>query len=130
MDELKQQTIEFYSKLLKLPTFKHCNDIIQHLNDDSSYADFLIKLMKNEYDTRQAATRQRHIKAAHFPYLKTFDELDLHRFEHLDEAYLNELATCDFIKNVKHSHDRESRYRQNTSVYCTRHQGLQPGHEG
>ena len=101
MDELKQQTIEFYSKLLKLPTFKHCNDIIQHLNDDSSYADFLIKLMKNEYDTRQAATRQRHIKVAHFPYLKTFDELDLHRFEHLDEAYLNELATCDFIKKRK-----------------------------
>ena len=57
--------------------------------------------MKNEYDTRQAATRQRHIKAAHFPYLKTFDELDLHRFEHLGEAYLNELATCDFIKKRK-----------------------------
>lgn len=57
--------------------------------------------MKNEYDARQAATRQRHIKAAHFPYLKTFDELDLHRFEHLDEAYLNELATCDFIKKRK-----------------------------
>ena len=101
MDELKQQTIEFYSKLLKLPTFKHCNDIIQRLDDGTGYADFLIELMKNEYDTRQAATRQRHIKAAHFPYLKTFDELDLHRFEHLDEAYLNELATCGFIKKRK-----------------------------
>lgn len=41
------------------------------------------------------------IKVAHFPYLKIFDELDLHRFEHLDEAYLNELTTCDFIKNAK-----------------------------
>lgn len=71
MDELKQQTIGFYSKLLKLPTFKHCNEIIQHLDDDAGYADFLIELMKNEYDTRQAATRQRHIKATHFPYLKT-----------------------------------------------------------
>ena len=101
MDELKQQTIEFYSKLLKLPTFKYCNDIIQHLDEGAGNADFLIELMKNEYDTRQAATRQRHIKAAHFPYLKTFDELDLHRFEHLDEAYLNELATCDFIKKRK-----------------------------
>lgn len=46
MDELKQQTIEFYSKLLKLPTFKHCNDIIQHLDDGAGYADFLIELMK------------------------------------------------------------------------------------
>ena len=25
MDELKQQTIEFYSRLLKLITFRHCN---------------------------------------------------------------------------------------------------------
>lgn len=57
MDELKQQAIEFYSKLLKLPTFKHCNDIIQRLDDGAGYVDFLIELMKNEYDTRQAATR-------------------------------------------------------------------------
>lgn len=27
--------------------------------------------------------------------------LDLTRFEHIDEAYMNELATCDFIKQRK-----------------------------
>lgn len=101
MDELKQQTVDLYAKLLKLPTFKQCDDIIRQLDDKAGYVDFLIELMKNEYDARQSATRQRAIKAAHFPYIKTFDELDLSRFEHLDDAYLNELATCDFIKKRK-----------------------------
>ena len=101
MDELKQQAIEFYSKLLKLPTFKHCNDIIQRLDDGAGYVDFLIELMKNEYDTRQAATRQRHIKAAHFPYLKTFDELDLHRLNTWVKLILTNWQHVTLSKNVK-----------------------------
>lgn len=98
MDALKQQTIEMYAKLLRVPTFKQCDDIIRQLGSDASYPDFLIELMKREYEARQEGSRQRAIKAAKFPYLKTFDELELGRFEHVDAAYLQELASCDFIK--------------------------------
>lgn len=36
-------------------------------------------------------------KCAGFPYLKTMDELDYSRFEHMDEAFIHELASCDFV---------------------------------
>lgn len=98
MNELKQQTIEMYAKLLKVPTFKGYTDILHVLNSDAGYADFLIELMKHEYDTRQDASRQKAIRDARFPYHKTFDELETDRFEYVEHAYLQELATCDFIR--------------------------------
>ena len=101
MEELQEQTIELYANLLKLPTFKQYDEVIRQLGSDDGYAEFLIQLMKNEYDARQERNRLRSIKAARFPYLKTFDELFLDRFEHLDEAYLRELYTCEFIRQRK-----------------------------
>lgn len=101
MEEMNRQTIELYAKLLRLPAFKDYEDIIRQLDKDAGYADFLIALMKNEYDSRQERNRIRALKAAKFPYIKTFDELALDRFEHVDEAYLKELYTCEFIHQRK-----------------------------
>ncbi len=101
MDEMLQQTIEMYAKLLRVPTFKHYEEVVSRLDKDAGYGTFLVELMKQEYDMRQESARQRNIKAAGFPYLKTFDELDLSRFEHVDAAYLKELATCDFVRQRK-----------------------------
>ena len=98
MDVLKQQTLDLYAKFLKLPTFRQCDDVIRQMDDDSGYADFLIEMMKREHDSRQEGARKRAVKAAKFPYIKTFDELDLDRFEHVEKAYLKELASCEFIK--------------------------------
>lgn len=101
MNTLINESIDFYAKLLKVPTFRNYEEIVRQLDKKAGYGDFLLEVMKNEYDARQAATRNRAVKAAKFPYLKTYDELDLSRFEHIDEAYMNELATCDFIKQRK-----------------------------
>ena len=101
MNTLINESIDFYAKLLKVPTFRNYEEIVRQLDKKASYGDFLLEVMKNEYDARQAATRNRAVKVAKFPYLKTYDELELSRFEHIDEAYMNELATCDFIKQRK-----------------------------
>lgn len=98
MDGLTKQTIELYAKLLRVPAFKQYEDVMRQLDKDAGYADFLAEIMKLEYDTRQDSARRRAIKAAKFPYLKTFDELELSRYEHVDSAYLKELASCDFIR--------------------------------
>ena len=98
MDEIRMQTIEMYAKLLRLPTFRRYEEVVRQLGPDSDYSDFLIELMKQELDARQEGAVKRAIKAARFPYLKTFDELDLSLFEHLEEAFLKELASCAFIK--------------------------------
>jgi len=69
------------------------------LDKQEGYEDFLIRLMKTELDSRQESTRRRKIKAAGFPYIKTMDELDYSRFEHMEEAFLKELASCDFVSS-------------------------------
>lgn len=97
MNELNRQTIELYAKQLRTPTFNNYQEVIRQLDQEQGYEDFLIQLMKSELDSRQESTRKRRIKAANFPYIKTIDELDYSRFEHMDEAFLNELASCDFI---------------------------------
>ena len=99
MNELNKQTIELYAKQLKLPSFNKYIDVIKQLNKDQGYEDFLVSLMKQELDARMESNRQRKIKAAKFPYLKTIDELDYSRFEHMTEAFINELASCEFLSN-------------------------------
>lgn len=96
-DTLKAQTIELYSKQLRTPMFNKCLDVIRQLDKNQGYEDFLIALMRVELDSRQESTRRRKIKSAGFPYLKTIDELDLSRFEHMDNSFVHELASCNFI---------------------------------
>jgi DNA replication protein DnaC len=97
MNELKKQTIGLYSKQLRVPMFHNYSDVIRQLEPDEGYEDFLIHLMKQELDSRQESTRKRKIKAAAFPYVKTMDELDVSRFEHMDGAFIKELSSCDFV---------------------------------
>lgn len=97
MNELKAQAIELYAKQLRTPMFNKYPDIVRQLDKNQGYEDFLLELMKLELDSRQESTRKRRIKQAGFPYIKTMDELDYSRFEHLDDSFLKELASCDFV---------------------------------
>ena len=97
MNELNRQTIELYAKQLRVPSFNRYADVIKQLNTEQGYDDFLVALMKQELDARQEGNRQRKIRVANFPYIKTVDELDCSRFEHITEAFVQELASCDFV---------------------------------
>ena len=96
-DSLKAQTIQLYSKQLRTPIFNQYMDVVRQLDNDQGYDDFLIALMKMELDSRQESTRRRKIKSAGFPYLKTIEELDLSRFETMDRAFFNKLASCELL---------------------------------
>jgi DNA replication protein DnaC len=97
MKSANGQTIELYSKHLRLPTFNNYDNVIRQLGSSKSYEDFLLALMKMELDSRMESSQKRRIRAANFPYIKTIDELDCSRFEHLTEAFIHELASCDFV---------------------------------
>ena len=99
MTTVNEQSIEMYAKQLRTPTFNQYKDVIRQLDKDKSYEDFLLSLMKNELTSRQESSQKRKIRTAGFPYMKTFDELDLTRFEHLSEAFIRELSCCDFVEN-------------------------------
>lgn len=97
MINTNEQAIELYSKQLRLPTFNHYGDVIRQLGSNKSYDEFLLTLMKMELDSRMESSQRRKIKSANFPYIKTIDELDCSRLEHLSAAFIHELASCDFI---------------------------------
>ena len=54
--------------------------------------------MKQELEERSITGQKRRIKAAKFPLLKTLDEFDLTKLEHVSESTIRQLASCDFIK--------------------------------
>lgn len=85
------------AKQLRLPSFTRYQDIVRQLDSNQGYDDFLLAMMKQEAQSRQESSQRRRTKAAKFPYIKTMDELDMSRFEHLDPAFLHQLATCDFV---------------------------------
>lgn len=99
MTILHEQTIELYSKQLRTPAFNLYKDIVRQLDQDKTYDEFLIELMRLEINSRQESAQRRKLKQANFPYMKTFDELDLARFEHSSESFLRELSCCDFIQS-------------------------------
>lgn len=95
---LHAETIELYSKQLRTPSFNRYEDVIRQLDHDKGYEQFLIELLKLESASRTESSQKRKMKAAKFPYIKTFDEMDLSRYEQVSEATFHELASCDFVR--------------------------------
>ncbi len=93
------ETIKLYAKQLRIPTFTHYEHVIRQLEPGDSYDKFLCELMKMELLQRQETGQKRRVKAARFPFMKTLDEFDYSRLEHVSESFMRELAACDFIKN-------------------------------
>ena len=92
-----KETIKLYAKQLKTPSFTGYENIVRQLSPGDGYDKFLSELMKLELSQRQEAGQRRRIKKAGFPVMKTIDEFDFSRLEHVSEGYINELAACDFI---------------------------------
>lgn len=91
------QAIELYARQLRLPNFNHYDHVVRQLGSNKNYEEFLLALMKLELDSRMESSQKRKIKSSRFPYIKTIDELDCSHFEHISEAFIHELASCDFV---------------------------------
>jgi len=87
-----------YAKKLRIPGFSRYEDLIRQ-NEQLGYEDFLIAMMKEELASREANQQKRRIKQAGFPRQKTLEEFDFKRLCHVEEAYVNQLASCDYITN-------------------------------
>lgn len=98
MNSVQKEMIRLYAKQLRLPTFNNYEKVIRQLSADDGYAQFLIELMKQELAERSAAGQKRRIKAAKFPTLKTLDAFDVTRLENVSKSTIQQLASCDFIK--------------------------------
>ncbi len=96
-----KETIHLYAKKLRTPTFTDYEKVERQLSPGDGYDKFLCEMMKTEIEQRREASQRRRIKQARFPYLKTLDEFDFDRLEHVSKSFVYELAGCDFIKNCQ-----------------------------
>lgn len=95
----QKELIKLYAKQLRVPSFNNYESIIRQLCVTDGYEKFLIELMKQELSERQETSQKRHIRQACFPMMKTIDEFDFSRLEHVSDICIKELSGCDFIKN-------------------------------
>lgn len=100
MNNSTDELIRIYAKQLKIPSFAEYNEIIRQANPSQSFAELLLELMKMEAASRQENQNRRRLKAAGFPYTKTIEEFDCSQLnESVSTLFIQELASCQFIKN-------------------------------
>jgi len=94
----KSEIIALYAKQLRIPSFIQYQEVLRQ-QEQLGYEGFLIAMMKQELASRSANQQKRRIKQAGFPSEKTLEEFDFKRLKHVEEAYVRQLASCDFIRN-------------------------------
>jgi DNA replication protein DnaC len=94
----KNDIIALYAKQLRIPTFTQYQEVLRQ-QEQLGYEDSLIAMMKQELASRSANQQKHRIKLAGFSSEKTLEEFDFKRLRHVEEAYVYQLASCDFIRN-------------------------------
>ena len=91
--------LEHYLKELKLPTFLREYRKIAELcgQDRTDYQTFLLRLVEREIQDREVRARERRIKAAKFPVLKTLDSFDFTSQPSINQPLIRELMSGDYI---------------------------------
>ena len=98
IDPINEQ-IRLYAKQLRLPTFTEYDDIIRQADPNMGYSGFLLKMMRRELEKRQENQMMNRLAKSTFPFEKTLDEFQMDRLNSsISPSFINELASCDFIK--------------------------------
>ncbi len=101
IDPIHEQ-IQIFAKLLKIPTFCAYADVLRQAGQSTDFGTLLLALMKREAEKRHENQKIRLSKQAGFPYTKTIEELDLGQYSgNLTDIFVQELASCQFIKDKK-----------------------------
>jgi DNA replication protein DnaC len=95
----RSAVIEEQLRELKLPGAARAYEAAaRRARDDGwAYEDYLREVLEAELLSRYQSTSQRRIKEAHFPDLKTLEQIDWDRLQGISRPKLSELAACDYL---------------------------------
>lgn len=102
-DAICEAVILQYCKLLKMPAAAREYKALARQAQDGGwrYEDFLRELLEMEVHSRQQSTAAHRIKEAHFPDLKTLDQLQWEALQGISKPKVLELSTCGYIEKAE-----------------------------
>jgi len=94
-----QVLLKHYLKQLKLPAILRDYARIAEIchNDRTDYHTFLLRLTEMEISEREERARERRIKAARFPVIKTMDTFDFKAQPSINQTLVRELVRGEYI---------------------------------
>jgi len=102
MNAAQRAVLVAHCRELKLPRVSREYEaaLRQAKADDWDYGDFLVHLLELEVHGRRDATANRRTREAHFPEVKTLDQVDWTVLKGIPKPKLAELATCEFLERA------------------------------
>lgn len=99
----RDAVIEQYLQTLKLPAFRRSYEALarQAVADGWAYADYLRELLEAEVRSRQERAAACRLREAHFPDIKTLDQIDWQALSGISRPQILELASCDYIQRAE-----------------------------
>ena len=101
-DTARGAVIAGHCRQLKLPAVLREYPALarQAANEGWIHEEFLHQLLETEVLARQASVAQRRVREAHFPDLKSLDQIDWDALRGISRPKVAELATCGFIEGA------------------------------
>jgi DNA replication protein DnaC len=72
--------------------------IKQAVDDNLSHAEFLLRLLSDEVERRDAKQLDQRVRRANFEHAKTIEDFDFHFNPQVPKAKVLDLATCTFVE--------------------------------
>jgi len=100
MSEQRRLLLQNFLKLLKLPSFLREHRVFaeQCAKEGVDFQEYLFRLAERELLDRECKSRERLIRAAEFPIIKTLDTFDFLAIPSLNKMLVNELARGEYVE--------------------------------
>ena len=102
-DAARDAVIHEHLQTLKLPAVKRSYEALARQANDGgwAYQDYLRELLEAEVVSRRDRAAASRLREAHFPEVKTLDQIDWQALSGVSRPKILELASCEYLKQAE-----------------------------
>jgi DNA replication protein DnaC len=99
----RNAVIQEHLQTLKLPAFRRGYEALARQASDGgwAYEDYLRELLDAEVRSRQERSAAGRLREAHFPEIKTLDQIDWQALSGISRPKILELASCEYLQRAE-----------------------------